>query len=147
MATTHTSYGIPDVELVKPDGGTVNPSQFIGHEFVLLFCPTDGATAAQEMADYTRHVQDLCDSDAWIIGVCDDHGRDGGAHAETESIAMAQDPDQRAWTAFQELLEPNKRTPRDAGAVYLFDRGGGLRQSWAGSGHAIDVVRALAERR
>ena len=147
MTATHTGYGIPDVELTKPDGGTVNPNQFVGHELVVLFYPTAEAAAAREMADYTRHAQDLCDSDAWIIGVGDNHERDGGGHAETKSFAMVRDPGQRAWTAFQDLLERTNRTPRRAGAVFLFDRGGGLRQSWAGCGHAIDVVRALAQRR
>jgi peroxiredoxin len=32
------NYGIPDIELPLPKGGTVNPSDFAGHELVVLFC-------------------------------------------------------------------------------------------------------------
>jgi len=38
-------------------------------------------------------------------------------------------------------------TDAGRGAVFLFDRGGVLRRSWAGSGHASDVARAVRQRR
>lgn len=145
MVETHTRYGIPDVELERPGEGIVNPANFIGHELVVLFCPTDPDAAAREVADYALHIDELCQSDAWILGVCDDeelsceHGK--------PSLTMARDRERFAWDAFQNLLKRSKRTSREAGAVFLFDRGGGLRQSWANSGHARDVARAVLERR
>ena len=142
---TGARYGIPDLELPRPGGGSVNPANFIGHELVVLFCPSDRQAAARELADYALHRRDLCDTDAWIVGICDedlpscDHGAGG--------FMMAEDRGRLAWDAFQQLLEPGKRTSRERGAVFLFDRGGGFRRSWAGSGHAADVARALRERR
>jgi len=126
--TVHTRYGIPDIELQRTDGGTVNPADFIGHEIVVLFCPADQQAAARDVADYALHRKDLCDSDTWIIGICDEVE----PPCEQASFTMARDRDRLAWDAFQGLLEPRKRTPREEGAVFLFDRGGGLRRSWAG---------------
>ena len=143
MDSARTRYGIPDVELHKPGGGTVNPANFIGHELVVLFCPADREEAARDIADYVSHMKDLCDTDAWIIGICEELEPPCG-HA---SFTMARDRNRLAWDAFQDLLEPPKRTPREEGAVFLFDRGGGLRRSWAGSGHASDVARAVRQRR
>lgn len=143
MDAAHTRYGIPDVELQKQGGGTVNPADFIGHEIVILFCSADREAAARDVADYALHRKDLCDSDAWIIGVCDEVD----PPCEHTSFTMARDRDRLAWHAFQDLLEPHRRTPREEGAVFLFDRGGGLRRSWAGSGHATDVARAVRQRR
>ena len=143
MDSAHTRYGIPDVELQKPRGGTVNPANFIGHEIVVLFCAADRDAAARDVADYALHMKDLSDSDAWIIGICGE----AELPCEHASFTMARDRDRVAWDAFQELLEPRKRTPREEGAVFLFDRGGGMRRSWAGSGHASDVARAVGQRR
>lgn len=145
MNVTRIRYGIPDLELQRPGGGSVNPANFIGHELVVLFCPADRHAAARDLADYALHMKDLCDTDAWIVGICDgdvpscDHG--------TGPFMMAEDRGRLAWDAFQHLLQPGERTSRELGAVFLFDRGGGFRRSWAGSGHAADVARALRERR
>lgn len=143
MNTAHSRYGIPDVELQRRGGGTVNPANFIGHEIVVLFCPADREAAARDAAGYGLHSKDLCDTDAWIIGVCDE----AEPPCEHASFTMAHDRGRLAWDAFQDLLEPRRRTPREEGAVFLFDRGGVLRRSWAGSGHASDVARAVRQRR
>ena len=45
--STKPNYGIPDIELTLPKGGTVNPTDFIGHELVVLFCPLDHGAAAR----------------------------------------------------------------------------------------------------
>ena len=143
MDSAHTRYGIPDVELHKPGGGTVNPANFIGHELVVLFCPADREEAARDIADYVSHMKDLCDTDAWIIGICEELE----PPCEHATFTMARDRDRLAWDAFQGLENSRERTPREEGAVFLFDRGGGLRRSWAGSGHASDVARAVRQRR
>ena len=143
MDSARTRYGIPDVELQKPGGGTVNPANFIGHELVVLFCPADREEAARDIAQYALHMKDLCDSDAWIIGICDEVE----LPCERASFMMARDRDRLAWDAFDGLQNSRKRRPREKGAVFLFDRGGGLRRSWVGSGHASDVARAVGQRR
>ena len=141
----NSRYGIPDIKLPKVGGGSVNPADFVGHGLIVLFCPGDAEAAEREVADYVLHLKDYCDSDAWVIGICDME-RVSCMHPES-SLTMAFDEERLAWRAFQDFLEPAQRTPREQGAVFLFDRGGGLRRSWAGSGHAADVARAVGERR
>lgn len=145
MGAANSRYGIPDVELPKVGGGTVNPADFVGHEVVVLFCPSDAEAAARDVADYVLHLKDYCDSDAWVFGICDME-QAPCTHPEA-SLTMALDEQRLAWHAFQDLLEPEQRAPREQGAVFLFDRGGGFRRSWAGSAHAADVARAVRERR
>ena len=141
----HSRYGIPDVELERPGGATVNPADFAGHELVVLFCTTDRDDAVRDVADYALHMKDLCDTDAWIIGICDE--KEPPCEHEAGTVTMARDSERLAWDDFQDLLGPRQRTSREKGAVFLFDRGGGLRRSWAGSGHASDVARAVRQRR
>jgi peroxiredoxin len=145
LGAAYSRYGIPDVELPKAGGGTVNPADFVGHEVIVLFCPTDPETAERDVAEYGLHLNDYCESDAWIIGICDKE-RPSCTHPE-DSLTMALDGQRLAWRVFQDLLKRGRQTPREQGAVFLFDRGGGFRRSWAGSGHAADVARAVRERR
>lgn len=144
MVDTKTPYGIPSVELERLDGGTVNPASFIGHELVVLFCPADADAAAHDVADYARHTKEFCDSDAWIIGICKDEAPpcEHGAG----SLTMVHDHNGLAWNAFENLLGGEEQASREAGAVFLFDRGGSLRRAWAGPGHAAEVSRAVGQR-
>jgi len=134
-------YGIPDIELPLPKGGTVNPSDFAGHELVVLFCPLDRDAAARELADYNRSADQLSHNDAWMIAVFDDTKT-----LPASRMALAADPDLGAWRAFGESLAPPRQLPREEGAVYLFGRGGCLTRVWQGSGHATDVIGELGKR-
>ena len=145
MEPTSTHHGIPDIELEGFGGGLVNPANFIGHELVVLFCALDQEASRRDMAEYALHMEELSDSDAWLIAICDDEAT--ACEQGTLSIAMAQDPERAAWDLFLDLLEPGERASRTDGAVYLFGRGGALRASWRGPGHASDVARAVKERR
>ena len=145
LGAANSRYGIPDVELPKVGGGTVNPADFVGHEVIVLFCPADAEAAERDVADYVLHLDDFCESDAWVIGICDKE-QPPCAHPDGP-LTMALDGQGLAWHAFQDLLEPGRQIPRKQGAVFLFDRGGGFRRSWAGSGHAADVALAVRERR
>ena len=139
--STKPNYGIPDIELPLPKGGTVNPADFIGHELVVLFCPLDPSAAARELEDYNRHADQFSYNDAWMIAVRDD--------AETlpaSRMTIAADPDLAAWRAFRECLDPPAQLPRADGAVFLFGRGACLTRAWGGSGHANDVVNELGKR-
>ena len=135
------NYGIPNIELPLPKGGTVNPSDFAGHELVVLFCPLDRVAAARELADYNRHADQLSYNDAWMIAVCDDTKA-----LPASRITLAAEPDLSAWKAFGESLDPPKQLPRGEGAVFLFGRGGCLTRAWQGPGHANDVVSELGKR-
>jgi len=135
------AYGIPDIELASGQGGTVNPSNFAGHDLVMLFCPTDRQAAERELADYNALADALAYNDAYMIAICD---REAGMPASR--ISIAADPEQRAWGAFSGCVSRHERPRLGEGAVLLFGRGGCLRQIWEGVGHAKEVVQALGER-
>lgn len=139
--STKPNYGIPDIELLLPNGGTVNPTDFVGHELVVLFCPLDRDAAARELADYDRYADQFSFNDAWMIAVCDDTEA-----LPASRITIAADPDLGAWRAFGECLDPPEQLPREDGAVFLFGRGGCVTRAWRGSGHANDVVKELGKR-
>lgn len=135
------NYAIPDIDLPLPKGGTVNPSDFAGHELVVLFCPLDPVAAAQEVADYDRLGDQLSYNDAWMIAICDDT-----KSLPATRMMLAADPDLAAWKAFCENLEPPEQVLRKDGAVFLFGRGGCLTRAWQGPGHADEVVSELGKR-
>ena len=135
------TYGIPDIDLPLAKGGIVNPSDFAGHELVVLFCPLDRRAAERELADYNRNADQFSYDDAWMIAV------GGGTNVLPASrMTLAAEPDRRAWEAFGETMDPPKRLPREEGAVFLFGRGGCLTRAWQGPGHANDVASELGKR-
>lgn len=139
MPETKT-LGLPDVELAGADGASLNPSYFAGHDLVVLFCPADRQAAAQELADYNALTDALAYNDAYMVAVCEPTtGR------PASRICIASDTD-HAWEAFSKCLGKHPRALVKDGAVFLFGRGGCLRQVWQGVGHAKEVAQALDER-
>jgi hypothetical protein len=139
--TANRDFGIPDIELPCAKGGTVNPSFFVGHELVVLFCPSDRTAAAKELAQYNARADQLSYNDAWMVAVCDPVETLPGSR-----ITLAGDEDLRGWRTFCGRLDPAVQLPRDEGAVFLFGRGGCLQRMWEGTGHAADVVEELGTR-
>ena len=140
MSASRT-YGIPDIELPMPTGRPINPSDFAGHELVVLFCPLDRDAAQRELAAYDRHADQLSYNDGWMIAV------GGAGDVEPASrIILASEPDSSAWQAFAEILDPPQQLPRKDGAVFLFGRGGCLTRGWPGAGHAGEVASELGKR-
>lgn len=141
MDDVQLRYGIPDVELGCPKGGTVNPTTFVGHQLIVVFLPADEAAALQELGRYANYADELTDSDAWVLGIVQQE------HPSTAIVTaghgLVSDPDCSAWRAFERLLKRGENHDRDDGAVYLFGRGGALQKAWFGSGVADDVVREL----
>ena len=140
MANTHLEYGIPDVQLTR-DGGTINPSDFAGHQLLIVFCPAEREAAARELADYGQFDDVLSAFDTWTITVSPHPSR-----AQTPPACLAADPDGSAWRAFQQLADPSLDLERSRGAAFLFGRGGCLQRVWAGAGHAADVVKEMKRR-
>lgn len=134
------TLGLPDIELAGPQGSTVNPSNFAGHDLVVLFCPADRQEAARELAAYNGLADALAYNDAYMVAVCD---REAGTAASR--ICIASDAE-HAWDAFAKCLGNRERAPITEGATFLFGRGGCLRKVWPGVGHANEVMRALGER-
>lgn len=134
-------FGIPDLELSCPDGRSVNPSTFVGHQLVVLFLPLEEGAAVREIGDYARFAQGFSDNDVWVLNIVKEAKPSlavrGACHA------LASDPHDEAWRAFERLADRRRSSPRKGGAVYLFGRGGGLMRAWSGPGHAHDVVREL----
>lgn len=134
------AYGIPDIELAGQLGGTVNPSNFAGHDLIMLFCPPEPLAAASEFASYNALADALAYNDAFMIAVC---GAEAGSPASR--ILISTDTE-RALDAFGKCLDGTERLRADQGGVLLFGRGGCLRQTWHGTGHAREVIQALGER-
>lgn len=137
-------YGIPDIELPRAVGGTVNPSCFAGHALAVVFCPTDRAAEVRELDDYARHASQFTGYDAWVLTV-------GGAAANPSAseacpVAAASDPDGRAWDAFRAIAGPPFPLRREDGATFLFGRGGALQHVRTGPGHAADLRNQLVDR-
>ena len=143
MEDLRLRFGIPDVELACPKGGSINPSTFVGHQLVVLFLPTDLAASISELADYASYAAELSATDAWILNIA--RKADSSLENRPECHALASDPDDKAWHAFLRLTRRREKSPREDGAVYLFGRGGGLQGFWPGAGHSADVIRELRQ--
>lgn len=135
------TLGLPDVELAGANGASVNPSHFAGHDLVVLFCPSDRQAAARELAEYNELADALAYNDAYMIAVCD---ADAGEPASRITVAFDAE---RAWEAFGTCSGNDLGASNAEGAVFLFGRGGCLRQVWEGTGHASQVMKSLGDRR
>ena len=142
LSTTHLKFGIPDIELARTAGGTVNPACFVGHVLVVLFCPTAAESEAAELDVYRKLAPHLGYFDAWLVTVSETDS--GAGLAPTSAIADARDEDGSAWAAFREIAPAGSKLERTKGATYLFGRGGSLQRVWSGKGHASEVLDELA---
>jgi len=145
MVGTRLNYGIPDIELPRHGGGTVNPGDFAGHPLVVVFCPADPAAEAKELRQCAERVCEYDSYEAWLITI----GREGGAPPVKSAgpSASAHDPGDMAWAAFKEIAgRQGSRLDRAEGATFLFGRGGSLQRSWPGCGHGAEVLAELAQR-
>lgn len=132
---------LPDVDLVGEHGKRVNPRDFAGHELVVLFCPADHDDAVSELAEYNALADALSYKDGYLVAVCGP-----GTGLPASRVTIATDPQRQAWSAFSKSLASDEQTCPEGGATFLMGRGGCLKQSWQGAGHAADVRRALGER-
>ena len=140
MLASQLNFGIPNIDLPWSCGGTVNPSCFAGHQLVVLFLPKDPRQQRIEFESYDQLAGEFAGSDAWFLVIGDETHVDGEA-----DTPVALDPEDRAWTAFQELAGEGK-LDRGQGAAFFFTRGGAFHRLWRGSGHATEVVRELLSR-
>ena len=141
-APTGLCFGIPDVALPRPRGGTVNPATFIGHALLVVFCPTDPVAEAAALEQYHGPNCDLSGYDAWLVVV----GQDGEhPRPKKESLAVtAHDPGDAGWKAFVSLAGSGTSLRRDEGATFLFSRGGSLHRVWKGVAPVADIMDGLA---
>src|SRR5689334_13616199 len=116
MASPALRYGIPDIQLPRLGGGTINPSVLVGHELVLFFCPAEPEQATAEISAYVRRLPDFEAAGAWVMAILP-----GPASLETApDLAIGQDPEGAAWAAFESLLEPSERSAEVRGGAFLF---------------------------
>lgn len=142
MSEAHLRFGIPDIGLPRPGGGTVNPSAFAGHVLVVVFCPATLEREETELAEYRKLSPALSAYDGWLVTVSK-HAIDEQP-TEQHSTAAALDPEGGAWAEFCEIAPPELELDRSEGATFLFARGGSLERVWPGAGHASDVIEELA---
>ena len=109
MDDTHFCYGIPDFSLPRVDGGKLNPSELIGHEIVVFFCPADPKAAAREIDDYRSRSGDFDKGGAWLIGVLTDRIDDRSAsHPGEPHVPLVRDSEGAGWAAFESLLDDDR---------------------------------------
>lgn len=136
---------IPDVVLQRAGGGEINPSSLAGQELVVIFCPADTAAAMREIETYRALAGEFQDHGVWLLGVLAD-GIDPPQPAAGEPcIALALDWAGAGWAAFAPWLN-EAEAQRAPGATFLFTHWGGFNQSWAGVGHAKEVLEAARRR-
>jgi hypothetical protein len=141
MTSPGLKFGIPDIELGSASGTIINPSDFVGHDLIALFCPMDRRQAADEIKAYESHSNDFVNCDAWLLAFAVSSGEvavDGD-----QRVLSIPDPDNVAWAAFRELALYPEELDRSNGATFLFSRGGGLHRHWPGAGHVDDVIAEL----
>lgn len=132
-------FGIPDIDLACSPELSINPSSFVGHHLVVLFCSTDAEQGAREIEAYAKHSREFAAEDAWILAF----GDQCGLKPQVGQPLMIADKDRHAWVAFRDLVESPESLDRGDGATFLFGRGAGLRRYWHGSGHVQEVLEEL----
>ena len=139
MSAAHLRFGIPDIDLPLAGGGTVNPSAFAGHILVVQFRPVG---RPPEPGDFSGRDCSLSEYDGWLLRIRASRDvPDGGVPcAGSEAV----DDDDRAWTAFRQIVPSALELDRSEGATLLFARGGSLERVWPGVGHATEVIDELA---
>lgn len=142
MSVAHLRFGIPDIDLPRIGGGTVNPSAFAGHVLVVVFCPDAAEIEAAERSQYERLSPSLSACGGWLVTVSESEMEVHGG--EKRCGAAAVDRDGSAWAAFREIAPPELKLDRSEGATFLFARGGSLERVWPGFGRASEVIGELA---
>jgi peroxiredoxin len=143
MGATALCYGIPDIRLPRVGGGAINPSDFVGHELVVFFCPAGAADAMKEVESFRSRAAAFADAGAWVIGILGEGPVEQHQAAGTAEIALASDPDGSAWAAFESLLDEEQRGEERNGGTFLFARGGSLDAAWPVCGRAEVALNAL----
>lgn len=138
MLASELNFGIPDMDLPRSCGGTVNPSCFVGHQLLVLFLPAGEREAAAEFESYEKVADELAGTDAWFLII-------GSERAIGSEVPIALDPDGKAWQAFTKLAK-GAELERARGAVFFFTRGGAFHRVWSGQGHSSEVIRELLSR-
>ena len=140
MTLGNLSFGIPNIDVARSRGGTVNPCHFVGHQLVVLFLPNDAREQAVELEQYEKLASDIADVDGWLLAIGSEPGKSG-----REGIPIAFDPNGKVWGAFTEVAKAED-LDRSKGATFLFTRGGAFHRFWSGPGHASDVLEELRSR-
>ena len=145
MATISLHPGALATKLITAAGGVIHPDDFHGQKLVLFLCPKDDADAAsREIESYCALADQFEKAGVWVIGVRNEReaglcrAMNGGA------VQIVHDADGCAYSILAELLPRGGETAH--GASFLFGREGTVRNVWASSGHADEVLKAARER-
>jgi hypothetical protein len=141
--TGELNFGIPNIQLPRSSGGTVNPSCFAGHQLVVLFLPADANQQTAELASYGKLAAGAAGTDSWLLVVGENLHPDLAA---LTNIPIATDPEGVAWPAFEKVTRGGAKLDRNQGAAFLFTRGGAFHRAWSGQGHASEVIDELLTR-
>ena len=135
-------HRLPDIRLRRAEGGEVSPTDFVGHELIVLFPPADDRAARQELEDYCRRCPEFDKLDAWLLAVFDRHDA-----PTSDAISVVYDVDGAAWRALTECAGEQALLSQDKGAAFVFSRGGSLQKVLGGAGRSAEVLEELRKRR
>ena len=141
MSTAERCGAHPRVRLSSSNGGTLDLDDFRTQKLVLFICPSaDPETSAGEIGEYEALLPEFFDAGAWVVGIVAGPG-DMGAVARR--IRLGFDPGDRAlrdlagWAGI--AADPV------AGATFVFERDGGLREAWSSCGRAREALASVRE--
>lgn len=147
MTLVPLRFGIPDVDLHGIRGAKIDPCDFAGHKLVVFFCPSEAEAAAAEIEAFDKRAEVFAEADAWLIGVVGEKAENlPPGVVDATHIALADDPDGAAWSAFESLLQDAQQSDKAGGGTFVFWRSGGLCNAWPGTGHAEDALKAVVGR-
>jgi peroxiredoxin Q/BCP len=150
--TIEVGAGLPDLELVKPDGRRVNLTSYAGQPLVLYFYPKDDTAGCTRQAqDFSAALPEFVAMGAQILGVSKDppakHAKFAAKYDLT--VPLATDENDAATAAFgvwiEKLLYGRKYLGIER-STFLFGADGRLVRAWRRvkvPGHVGEVLAAV----
>jgi len=146
MAAAPTRDRLPDVPIELIGGGSANLAHFCGQKLVVFFCPADREAAEREIAAYEALAPGFQHAGAWVVGLV--AGRAPGLRGEPRSaqIHLGADAGGRAFRELAAHFPQSSGAIPSAGAAFLINQDGTVRDAWSGAGHAGDALKSARER-
>ena len=141
MSTAERCGPRPRVRLASSEGGTLDLDDFRTQKLVVFVCPSaDPETTPGEIGDYEALLPKFFDAGAWVVGIV---GAPGDIGDVASRIRMGFDPGDKAlrdlarWAGI--VADPV------AGATFVFERDGGLRDAWSSCGRAEEALASVRD--
>jgi peroxiredoxin Q/BCP len=143
---------LPDIAMDTPDGGSVRPSDFVGHKLVLFFYPKDNTPGCTvENIDFSTLAPEFEAAGTKLLGISKDPPRKHQIFIARHDlkVPLASDPLENGlsdalgvWTKKQNYGRTYMGIER---STYLVDATGKIARVWRKvrvKGHAAEVLEA-----